>query len=64
VNVDEPGCQRLTVARDGDERFALGAVADDGNPAVGYRDVGDERRGSASIVDARVPENCLQQRLA
>ena len=64
MNVDEARRQCLTVARNRDERLTLRAVADDSDPSIGKRDVGDERRIAAAVIDARVLENRLQQRLA
>jgi hypothetical protein len=64
MNVDEAGRERLSFARDGDERLAFRAVPDDGDFAVGEGNIGDVRGTPVPVVDASVTENCVQQRLA
>ncbi len=64
MDVDEARRERETLARNGDERIALRAVADDGDSALGQRHIGDEWRAAVAIVNAGVPENRVQQRLA
>jgi hypothetical protein len=64
MHVDEAGRQRLTVARDGNERLTLRAVPDDGDLPVGQGDIGDVRGTPVPVVDVSIKENCVQQRLA
>jgi hypothetical protein len=59
VHVDETGSDGLPASVDRVVRLALRTVANDGDPPLGERQVGDVRRGAASIVDADLPENCV-----
>jgi len=59
VHVDKSGGEGLPASVDRVVRLALGTVADNGDPPLGERQVGDVRRGAASIVDPDMPENCV-----
>ena len=63
MDVDEPWCERQSVAGHALVRVAFGEIPDRDDPTVGDGDVGDERRCAESVEDPGALEDRPKQRL-